>query len=456
MPLASRLNAPAFRPRLAPRRGTSSSRRCVVLRAADEGPEFARNMRMEKAKALREELDGVRTRSRRLLAKGNRLVERGVQLKAAAERVMLGNEINKEDEARRLLVERKKVKDTLDLTTARAEVLAELASKLETAIIVLENATDEESVDAAKALAADTLPAAKRASLQEFKTAPVSSRPASMGEDDVSQDSIAERFGRDSLEREFAALEITQLERMLRLTPEDPPIPSEDAVVKEDDDDVVASNTEPAWWQPPSEPEDAAGATMTPRDALLEVDRARVSSKGVQGRHVVALRKSCAVHGAGTIRGSDRLIGGKKDTAFRAGVGAALTAVETGEGETGWSSLGGYEPTVFLSDLARDLGVTPERAGVLVANATARKSAAALLQAGASVRGGEAESARVDLKKLTSVLQTFRACAGECLDLVAFGLEQQLSEAERKIVLGLVPKETSEEVRGAIRCALGL
>ena len=456
MPLASRLNAPAFRPRLAPRRGTSFSRRCVVFRAADEGPEFARNMRMEKAKALREELDGVRTRSRRLLAKGNRLIERGVQLKAAAERVMLGNEINKEDEARRLLVERKKVKDTLDLTTARAEVLAELASKLETAIIVLENATDEESVDAAKALAADTLPAAKRASLQEFKTAPVSSRPASMGEDDVSQDSIAERFGRDSLEREFAALEITQLERMLRLTPEDPPIPSEDAVVKEDDDDVVASNTEPAWWQPPSEPEDAAGATMTPRDALLEVDRARVSSKGVQGRHVVALRKSCAVHGAETIRGSDRLIGGKKDTAFRAGVGAALTAVETGEGETGWSSLGSYEPTVFLSDLARDLGVTPERAGVLVANATARKSAAALLQAGASVRGGEAESARVDLKKLTSVLQTFRACAGEYLDLVAFGLEQQLSEAERKIVLGLVPKETSEDVRGAIRCALGL
>ena len=414
-------------------------------------------MRMEKAKALREELDGVRTRSRRLLAKGNRLIERGVQLKAAAERVMLGNEINKEDEARRLLVERKKVKDTLDLTTARAEVLAELASKLETAIIVLENATDEESVDAAKALAADTLPAAKRASLQEFKTAPVSSRPASMGEDDVSQDSIAERFGRDSLEREFAALEITQLERMLRLTPEDPPIPSEDAVVKEDDDDVVVSNTEPAWWQPPSEPEDAAGATMTPRDALLEVDRARVSSKGVQGRQVVALRKSCAVHGAEIIRGSDRLIGGKKDTAFRAGVGAAMTAVETGEGETtGWSSLGGYEPTVFLSDLARDLGVTPERAGVLVANATARKSAAALLQAGASVRGGEAESARVDLKKLTSVLRTFRACAGEYLDLVAFGLEQQLSEAERKIVLGLVPKETSEDVRGAIRCALGL
>lgn len=414
-------------------------------------------MRMEKAKALREELDGVRTRSRRLLAKGNRLVERGVQLKAAAERVMLGNEINKEDEARRLLVERKKVKDTLDLTTARAEVLAELASKLETAIIVLENATDEESVDAAKALAADTLPAAERASLQEFKTAPVSSRPASMGEDDVSQDSIAERFGRDSLEREFAALEITQLERMLRLTPDDPPISSEDAVVKEDDDDVVVSNTEPAWWQAPSQPKDADGATMTPREALLEVDRARVSSKGVQGHHVVALRKSCAVHGAGTIRGSDRLIGGKKDTAFRAGVGAAMTAVETGEGETtGWSSLGGYEPTVFLSDLARDLGVTPERAGVLVANATARKSAAALLQAGASVRGGEAESARVDLKKLTSVLRTFRACAGEYLDLVAFGLEQQLSEAERKIVLGLVPKETSEDVRGAIRCALGL
>ena len=56
---------------------------------------------MEKAKALREELDGVRTRSRRLLAKGDRLVERGIQLKAAAERVMLGNEMNKEEEAAR-------------------------------------------------------------------------------------------------------------------------------------------------------------------------------------------------------------------------------------------------------------------------------------------------------------------------------------------------------------------
>ena len=105
MSLASKLNAAAFQPRLVKtRRGASSSRRHVVFRASDEGSDFARNMRMEKAKALREELDGVRTRSRRLLAKGDRLVERGIQLKAAAERVMLGNEMNKEEEARGLLV----------------------------------------------------------------------------------------------------------------------------------------------------------------------------------------------------------------------------------------------------------------------------------------------------------------------------------------------------------------
>ena len=39
-----------------------------------------------------------------------------------------------------------------------------------------------------------------------------------MGKDDAS-DSVAERFAGDSLEKEFAALEITSLERMLRLNP---------------------------------------------------------------------------------------------------------------------------------------------------------------------------------------------------------------------------------------------
>ena len=459
MSLASGLNAAAFQPRLVKtRRGASSSRRHVVFRASDEGPDFARNMRMEKAKALREELDGVRTRSRRLLAKGDRLVERGVQLKAAAERVMLGNEMNKEEEARGLLVERKKVKDTLDLTTARAEVLAELASKLETAIIVMENATDDEPVDAAQALAADTLTPTERASFQEFSTAPVSSRPASMGKDDAS-DSVAERFAGDSLEKEFAALEITSLERMLRLTPDDAPASSEDAPTVEEDTAAVKPNDEPAWWQPPSEfkaAEEPAAKVPTPREALLEVDRARVSSAGVQGHHVVALRKSCAAHGNASIRGSDRLIGGKKDTAFRAGVSAATSAVESEGSKSSWSSLGGYEPAVFLSDLARDLGVRPERAGTLVTNATARKSAAGLLQAGAFVRSGDADGARADLIRLARTLATFKASAGEYLDLVAFGLEQQLSEAERKIVMGLVPEDASEEVRGAIRCALGL
>ena len=91
-----------------------------------------------------------------------------------------------------------------------------------------------------------------------------------------------------------------------------------------------------------------------------------------------------------------------------------------------------------------------------MANATARKSAAGLLQAGAVVRSGDADGARADLIRLARTLATFKASAGEYLDLVAFGLEQQLSEAERKIVMGLVPEDASEEVRGAIRCALGL
>jgi hypothetical protein len=50
--------------------------------------------------------------------------------------------------------------------------------------------------------------------------------------------------------------------------------------------------------------------------------------------------------------------------------------------------LGGYPPAQFLSDLARDIGLVPARAGSLVANAVARCAANRLLQAGAFVRGG--------------------------------------------------------------------
>ena len=110
---------------------------------------WPQQIRDEKASALREELDGVRARSRRLLARGGRLVERVAELTAAAERAMDAKDRD-EDEARRLLVERKKVREALDLTMARAEVLQQLASKLETAIIVLEREPiqDEENADA--------------------------------------------------------------------------------------------------------------------------------------------------------------------------------------------------------------------------------------------------------------------------------------------------------------------
>jgi hypothetical protein len=105
--------------------------------------------------------------------------------------------------------------------------------------------------------------------------------------------------------------------------------------------------------------------------------------------NVVALRLACARWGARGVAASDRLDGGKRDTAFRAGVNAALAALEAGveagagagRRESVSVTLGGYPPDVFLSDLARDLGVTPQRAGRLVTNATARRAANRLLQA---------------------------------------------------------------------------
>ena len=54
-------------------------------------------------------------------------MERVAELTAAAERSMDAKDRD-EDEARRLLVERKKVREALDLTMARAEVLQQLAS----------------------------------------------------------------------------------------------------------------------------------------------------------------------------------------------------------------------------------------------------------------------------------------------------------------------------------------
>ena len=142
---------------------------------ASSGSSRAQQIRDEKASALREELDGVRARSRRLLARGGRLVERVAELTAAAERSMDAKDRD-EDEARRLLVERKKVREALDLTMARAEVLQQLASKLETAIIVLEREPiqDEENADADAGADAD---AASSNPTTPSSTAPASASP---------------------------------------------------------------------------------------------------------------------------------------------------------------------------------------------------------------------------------------------------------------------------------------
>ena len=163
-----------------------------------------------------------------------------------------------------------------------------------------------------------------------------------------------------SLENEFGELEISQLERMLRMTPDgsttsgDPPEPSEAKPTSRSATVAAAAAAasklgEPAWWTPPSPSPTSESASasasgmMKPFDALLEVDRARVSSVGVQGRHVVLLRQSCARWGVGpwgvgrgtTVAASDRLVGGKRDTAFRAGVTAAAAALEADLGRVG-------------------------------------------------------------------------------------------------------------------------
>jgi hypothetical protein len=95
-----------------------------------------RRLQLEKADALREEYDGVSTRARRLLKRGSRLAEKIDELTAGAERAMTLGADRDENQARRLLRERAQVKEALDRTIARAEVLKELARKIEMAIIV--------------------------------------------------------------------------------------------------------------------------------------------------------------------------------------------------------------------------------------------------------------------------------------------------------------------------------
>ena len=222
---------------------------------------------------------------------------------------------------------------------------------------------------------------------------------------------------------------------------------------------------------PPKRNEKTSGGAPSaekPLDALLSLDRARVSSVGVRPSDAVRLRVACAAHGAEDVARSKRLEGGKRDTAFRAGVEAACAAVETEEGRVEkekelWRSLGGQEPLRFLSDLARDLGLRPARAGALVTEAIVRRVEKTLVQCAAHARAGDWDDARGESVVLARTLVAFAAAAAspedrERVALVALRTQRQLREDERREVLALFSDEgrESESVREVIRLALGL
>jgi hypothetical protein len=455
---------------LARRVARARRRACTRLSARDDADgassssSRAQQIRDEKASALREELDGVRARSRRLLARGGRLVERVAELTAAAERAMDAKDRD-EDEARRLLVERKKVREALDLTMARAEVLQQLASKLETAVIVLEREPIQDEDDAIAGAGAGA------ASSKPTDPSSSSSRPRA----------------RD-LDAEFRSLEVSQLERMLRMTPDaddspdtvSSPTPTAATDPRDANASPPAADDTPAWWRRPSEDatttatatasaassssSSSSSSSTSPEDALLDLDRARVSPGGVQPRHVLALRLACAADpaAAAAVSVSDRLEGGKRDVAFRAAVLAVVAAAEAREASSDppWASLGGYPPDHFLSDVARDVGATPSRAGRLVADAAARRAGDGVLRAAAALRAGEEDDAAAEMERLARVLRALEATAGEHLALVAFGLEKQLREEERRKVLALFDDAGGDAAdrgaRDAVACALGL
>ena len=425
-----------------------------------------RRLQLEKADALREEYDGVSTRARRLLTRGGRLAEKIDELTAGAERAMTLGADRDEDQARRLLRERAQVKEALDRTIARAEVLKELARKIEMAIIVYAGEIADESAEGAVAA------------------------PSANAKD----------VAPGSLEAEFASLEINLLERAFAASGA---AASETAPTRDEtlgatkrskreanaSRNVTAPRDVPGWWRdasdedkkaPPKRNENENENAEKPLDALLSLDRARVSSVGVRPSDAVRLRVACAAHGAEDVARSKRLEGGKRDTAFRAGVEAAFAAVETeeglfrvslkkkeGEGEKEprvlWRSLGGQEPLRFLSDLARDLGLRPARAGALVTEAVVRRVEKTLVQCAAHARAGDWDDARGESVVLARTLVAFAAAAAspedrERVALVALRTQRQLREDERREVLALFSDEgrESESVREVIRLALGL
>ena len=417
-----------------------------------------RRLQLEKADALREEYDGVSTRARRLLTRGGRLAEKIDELTAAAERAMTLGADRDEDQARRLLRERAQVKEALDRTIARAEVLKELARKIEMAIIVYAGEIADESAEGAVAA------------------------PSANAKD----------VAPGSLEAEFASLEINLLERAFAASgaAASETAPTRDETLgatkrsKREADSrlqspVAPPRDVPGWWRdasdeellPPKRNEKTSGGAPSaekPLDALLSLDRARVSSVGVRPSDAVRLRVACAAHGAEDVARSKRLEGGKRDTAFRAGVEAACAAVETEEGRVEkekelWRSLGGQEPLRFLSDLARDLGLRPARAGALVTEAVVRRVEKTLVQCAAHARAGEWDDARGESVVLARTLVAFAAAAAspedrERVALVALRTQRQLREDERREVLALFSDEgrESESVREVIRLALGL
>ena len=417
-----------------------------------------RRLQLEKADALREEYDGVSTRARRLLTRGGRLAEKIDELTAAAERAMTLGADRDEDQARRLLRERAQVKEALDRTIARAEVLKELARKIEMAIIVYAGEIADESAEGAVAA------------------------PSANAKD----------VAPGSLEAEFASLEINLLERAFAASgaAASETAPTRDETLgatkrsKREADSrlqspVAPPRDVPGWWRdasdeellPPKRNEKTSGGAPSaekPLDALLSLDRARVSSVGVRPSDAVRLRVACAAHGAEDVARSKRLEGGKRDTAFRAGVEAACAAVETEEGRVEkekelWRSLGGQEPLRFLSDLARDLGLRPARAGALVTEAIVRRVEKTLVQCAAHARAGDWDDARGESVVLARTLVAFAAAAAspedrERVALVALRTQRQLREDERREVLALFSDEgrESESVREVIRLALGL
>ena len=417
-----------------------------------------RRLQLEKADALREEYDGVSTRARRLLTRGGRLAEKIDELTAAAERAMTLGADRDEDQARRLLRERAQVKEALDRTIARAEVLKELARKIEMAIIVYAGEIADESAESAVAA------------------------PSANAKD----------VAPGSLEAEFASLEINLLERAFAASgaAASETAPTRDETLgatkrsKREADSrlqspVAPPRDVPGWWRdasdeellPPKRNEKTSGGAPSaekPLDALLSLDRARVSSVGVRPSDAVRLRVACAAHGAEDVARSKRLEGGKRDTAFRAGVEAACAAVETEEGRVEkekelWRSLGGQEPLRFLSDLARDLGLRPARAGALVTEAIVRRVEKTLVQCAAHARAGDWDDARGESVVLARTLVAFAAAAAspedrERVALVALRTQRQLREDERREVLALFSNEgrEGESVREVVALALGL